>query len=49
MSPEDLVMLKELLRQFCGTVCSEKNIKFCREECLTRNLKERIDEALKRP
>jgi len=47
MSPEDLVMLKTLLRQFCGLVCPEKEIKCCNEKCLTRSLKERIDSALK--
>lgn len=49
MSPEDLVMLQQLLRQFCGLVCPEKEIKFCREKCLTKSLKERVDGALKQP
>lgn len=49
MSPEDLVMLQQLLRRFCELVCPEKEIKFCREKCLARNLKEKIDGALKQP
>jgi len=49
MSPEDLVMFRELLRRFCGLVCPEKEIKFCKEKCLTKTLKERVDEALEKP
>lgn len=47
MSPEDLVMLNALLRQFCGLVCPEKEIRFCKEKCLTKSLKEGVEGALK--
>jgi len=48
MSPEDMVMLRELLLRFCGRVCLEKEVGFCTEKCLTSSLKKRIDKALGR-